>query len=274
MSHKKSRSQNMPTATPKNASPPSPADTSSAPLSPPPAPRRIWTMLLAAGIVIGGFAIGLEVGFHHPAAAMPNITTRSATGIDHKTGTPHPHFTTPFTAGQYAPLTAAVRTLNGTPAHLARGKRGTIVIAMASWCLFCGYEDKWALPPLMAQPGVVLDVVDVSPLSGIADPGPQSPPFSGHDGSGTAINTKQMEQVMRQYVARFGTLQHAHVYVATAATRKKWHVTSFPSIAFINAKGLITVNPPGALTQSQAAHDLKIALQSSATTAKEGEGHA
>ena len=135
---------------------------------------------------------------------------------------------------------------------------------MASWCLYCGYEDKWVLPVLAKTPGVVIDVVDVSPHGGIANPGPQSPPFSGHDGTGGSLTTAGMAQTMQQYVQSFGTLNapNVHVYVAPATTRRIWAVQQFPTLAFIGPAGRVAVLPAGAQTRHQAQADLTQTLAS------------
>jgi hypothetical protein len=153
-------------------------------------------------------------------------------------------------------------TLTGQPATLARGSKGTIIMAMASWCLYCGYEDKWVLPHLAQQPGVAIDIVDVSPQGGIADPGPQSPPFSGHDGVGSPESVSQMETTMQQYVKTFGTLSRIHVYIAPTSVQNAWHISSFPTLGFVNANGRFTDTPPGALTLSQAQQALQSDLSS------------
>nr|WP_172684491.1 hypothetical protein [Sulfobacillus thermotolerans] len=137
-------------------------------------------------------------------------------------------------------------------------------MAMASWCLFCGYDDKWVLPILAKTPGVTVDIVDVSPQGGIADAGPQSPAFSGHDGQGGPLTVTGMETTMQHYVTAFGTLSapNIHVYVAPQTTQSAWHIQSFPTLAFIGPSGKVVVAPNGAQTLSQAQSDLHQALQS------------
>lgn len=245
------------------------------PSSPPPNPpngsglsvstKWITAAAIAAGLgfVGGGFALGIWAGLStHSTAATATATTSAATP-----SRPSASGTTsgdPFAVGQAAPFSATVLTLHNHPTHLARGSRGTVIMAMASWCLYCGYEDKWVLPMLAKTPGVAVDIIDVSPQGGIADPGPQSPPFSGHDGVGGPLSVPQMETTMQQYVKTFGTLSapNIHVYVATAAVQSAWHVNSFPTLGFVNAQGRFTNAPPGALTLSQAQQTLKQALSS------------
>ncbi|MCY0865272.1 MAG: hypothetical protein OWQ57_10000 [Sulfobacillus sp.] len=210
------------------------------------------------GMASFGYALGLTM--NRPvstAGAAPSTPTPTPGGTPAATG--------PFVVGHSFPFQAAVETLSGTPTHLAHGSRATIVMAMASWCLFCSYEDKYVLPALAKTPGVAIDIVDVSPQGGIADPGPESPPFSGHDGTGGPLTLTGMEYTMRQYVATYGTLAapNIHVYVAPPATQTAWNVQAFPTLAFVNAQGRIVVAPPGALTVSQAQSALQQTLQAS-----------
>lgn len=169
---------------------------------------------------------------------------------------------TPFVVGRSAPWAAPVETLTGQQTTLAQGSKGTVIMAMASWCLYCGYEDKWVLPVLAKTPGVVIDIVDVSPQGGIADPGPQSPAFSGHDGQGGPLTVAGMESTMQQYKKTFGTLNasNIHLYVAPQSTQSAWNIQSFPTLAFANASGKVVVAPAGAQTISQAQSDLQQAL--------------
>ena len=163
----------------------------------------------------------------------------------------------PFHTGRTVDWRQPVLTLAGHRATLARGSRATIIMGMASWCLYCGYEDRWVLPTLAREPGVVVDIVDVSPHGGIADPGPESPPFHGHDGQGGPMTASGMEQTMRQYARTYHLAGAAlHVYVAPAATQKLWAVPSFPALAFVNRQGVVVVSPAGAQTLSEARADL------------------
>lgn len=135
-------------------------------------------------------------------------------------------------------------------------------MGMASWCLYCGYEDRWVLPALARTPGVTVDIVDVSPQGGIADPGPESPPFHGHDGHGGPLTAQGMEQTMRQYVRAYHLTGAAiHVYVAPAATQKTWAVQSFPALAFVNWQGVVAVSSAGAQALPQARTDLAQTLR-------------
>lgn len=224
--------------------------------------KWITALAVAAGLgfIGGGFALGIWAGLStHPTATA---TTSATTPVSSSAGgTPSGD---PFVVGQTAPFSTTVLTLHNQPTQLARGSRGTVIIAMASWCLYCGYEDKWVMPALAKTPGVAIDIVDVSPQGGIADPGPQNPPFSGHDGVGGTLSVPQMETTMQQYVKTFGTLSAAniHVYVAPAAVQSAWHVNSFPTLGFVNAKGRFVDAPPGALTIAQAQQTLQQTVSS------------
>lgn len=162
-----------------------------------------------------------------------------------------------FTVNHSAPWSTPLDTLTGQSGHLVRGTKGTLVVEMASWCLYCGYTDKYIVPVIARMPGVAVDVVDVSTQGGIANPGPANPPFSGHDGQGGPITTAQMETTMQQYVRTYGTLGQAHVFVAPSATRTAWAVQSFPTLTWINAAGTVVSSSPGALTLAQAQAEAK-----------------
>lgn len=229
-------------------------------------------IMLAAGVgfLSGGFTLGVLAG--HGFA--PTVTTSGSgstitpttTGTGTGSGTPTTGgtsgSTSPFAVGSAFNFNTPVETLTGHQTTLAQGSKGTVIMAMASWCLYCGYEDKWVLPVLAKTPGVVIDIVDVSPQGGIANPGPQSPAFSGHDGQGGPLTVAGMESTMTQYKKTFGTLNAAniHVYVAPQSTQTAWNIQSFPTLAFANAQGKVVVAPGGAQTLSQAQSDLQQAL--------------
>ena len=228
------------------------------------ATKEVAVLGAALALTVGSFG-GYLVGGHGGAYAAPATTTTTPTttpsggsagsggGSGSGTGTGGtPSTTSAFTAGHAAPWSTSLETLTGQPAHLVRGTKGTLVVEMASWCLFCGYTDKYIVPVIAAMPGVAVDVVDVSPQGGIANPGPETPPFSGHDGQGGAINTAQMATTMQQYVRAYGTLGQAHVFVAPSAARSAWAIQSFPTLDWINAAGKVVSATPGALTIAQA----------------------
>lgn len=219
----------------------------------------ILATVAGLGVLGGTFALGLSTGSSSAASAIagpvpPGTTTTTTTSAATPTG--------PFVAGQTMNFKTAVDTLQGQRTTLARGSKGTVIMAMASWCLYCAYEDKYVMPALAKMPGVVIDVVDVSPQGGIGAPGPATPAFSGHDGTGGALSVAGMESTMRQYVTTFGTLSapNVHVYVAPSVTQTAWNIQSFPTLAFVGANGQVTVAPTGAQTLSQAQSDLQQAL--------------
>ena len=151
------------------------------------------------------------------------------------------------------PWATVLRTDTNQITHLARGKKATIVMGMASWCHFCGYEDRWVMPSVIHTPGVAIDLVDVSSYSGIAQPGPKTPAFSGKDGVMRPATVRQMESAMQRYVRQYHLPPSIHVYIAPSAVQKAWKVTAFPDLWFINAKGVATQHTNGALTLAQMA---------------------
>lgn len=239
---------------------------------------RSWVLglggVVAIGLILGGFGLGVMM---HGNAGSPSATTSTTSGTTPTTtgsggsttptttgsgGTTTPTAGGPFAVGRTVNFHTAVMNLAGQKTTLARGSKGTVIMAMASWCLYCGYEDKWVLPVLAKTPGVTIDIVDVSPQGGIADPGPKSPAFSGHDGTGGPITTATMVSTMNQYKKTFGTLNAAniHIYVAPSATRSTWNIQSTPTLAFVGANGKTAVAPAGAQTISQAQSDLQQAM--------------
>jgi len=210
---------------------------------------RRWLMAGAGLALVGWMGIGFTLG----AWLAPKSVTPTAAPSAAPTAPPSPT-TSPWVVGQSAPWNAPLTTLTGQPTHLARGQKGTVVMAMASWCLYCGYEDRWVWPAFAkAHPQWAIDIVDVSPQGGIADPGPQSPPFSGHDGVGGSLSVTGMQAVMRQYVQTYHlAAPNIHVYVAPLTTQSAWHVASFPSIYVANSQGIVEQSTPGAITLAQA----------------------
>lgn len=230
-------------------------------------------IMLAAGVgfLSGGFTLGVLAGHGFAPAVTASgsgspITPTTTTGTGAGTGGAATGTTSgatgPFTVGSAFNFKTPLETLTGHQTTLAQGSKGTVIMAMASWCLYCGYEDKWVLPALAKTPGVVVDIVDVSPQGGIANPGPQSPAFSGHDGQGGPLTVAGMESTMQQYKKAFGTLNasNIHVYVAPQATQSAWNIQSFPTLAFTNGSGKVVVAPGGAQTLSQAQSDLQQTL--------------
>ena len=165
-------------------------------------------------------------------------------------------------ASQGFSLAAVVQSPTGHVVSLARGKRATIVMAMATWCHYCAYEDRWVWPRLADRAGVAIDIVDVSPYRGIARPGPEYPAFSGTDGVLRPTNTAGMAAALRRYARRdrAAGATRLHWYVAPAATRRAWNVPVFPDTWFVASAAKRIVHQTGALTQVEARTALAEAL--------------
>lgn len=210
-------------------------------------------------LVIGGGAFSVLLTGVAPtttvAAGPPPATTA--------TPVPSTSSSTAFTLGHVFPFASQVMTLSGQPTTLAHGSKATIVMGMASWCKFCAYEDKYVIPAIAKTPGIAIDVVDVSPKGGIAQPGPENPAFTGLDGTGGPLTVAGMEQTMSRYVQNYGTLSapNVHVYVASSATQTAWAVKEFPSFAFVNAAGRVMAAPAGGQTLSAVQSLLKTVSQ-------------
>ncbi len=154
--------------------------------------------------------------------------------------------------GQTFPWQYKPYALDGQRHPVQRGNRATIVVMMASWCKFCAYDDKYVWPVLAKTPGVTVDIIDVSPNAGIGNPGPFSPPFSGTDHIGNPINRAGMIAVMREYRAQFHLTQpNVAVYVDHQGLAR-WPIKYFPTVVFINQKGVISKISNGGLQLSQA----------------------
>jgi hypothetical protein len=93
--------------------------------------------------------------------------------------------------------------------------------------------DEWVLPNLAKMPGISVDVVDVSGFGGIADPGPESPPFSGADGQRNDLSTlTAMEANLRQYVDVYHLGSTSmHFYVAPSNAQAQWQIPALPTLA-------------------------------------------
>ncbi len=220
-----------------------------------------WTQRMTLGLAslaMVGMTVGFVSSLVGSAPAAPTSTVPAPTGaLADQSPATTTTTTGPFVAGQLMNFHQPVLTLGGHPTTLARGSRGTVVLLMASWCLYCGYEDRWVMPILAQHPGVAVDIVDVSPNGGIANPGPETPAFTGHDGTRQPITVHGMEQTMQQYSRVYHLTRHTdiHVYVAPVATQKTWAVPTFPTMAFVSARGHIAVAPSGAQTLAQAQQD-------------------
>lgn len=206
-------------------------------------------------VVVGILAVGaLVLGYRGLGSRQPSNRLAS--------GNPAPIHEPVLPASGFSWKYQAYALKTGHPAYLVRGSRVTVVMLMASWCLYCAYVDKYVWPTVLHTPGLSLNLVDVSPNGGIGDPGPKNPPFSGHDNETGAINVAGMRTVMSQYIARFHlTAPNVHVYVDPQGL-SYWNVQDFPTILIINAQGQVTrIN--GAITVSTARAEIAKALKSS-----------
>lgn len=199
--------------------------------------ETVLPSLLAMGLV--GYVVGTAV---HPAAAPTTAVTTPTT--------PSAPVTT-WTVGDRAPAGTLVG-LTDQPATLAHGAKGTVVVEMATWCLFCGYTDKYDVPQWARQPGWVVDVVDVNGEGGIANPGPQSPPFHGQDHVGAVEPAAQRATTLAAYAQQYGIAADAHFYVARSATSAAWAVSSYPTLITLNAQGVVTSVTPGSMPATEA----------------------
>ncbi|MCY0897587.1 MAG: hypothetical protein OWU33_01410 [Firmicutes bacterium] len=195
-------------------------------------------------VIVGVLAVGvLYLGYRGTTRSRPPVASRNLPSL-HEPKLPASGFTWGYQAYAIS---------NDYPAHLVRGSRVTVVMLMASWCLYCAYVDKWVWPTVLKTPGLTLDLVDVSNHSGIGDPGPESPPFSGHDNVGPVVGVRGMAATMRHYVSRFGlTASNVHAYVDPAGL-SYWHVEYFPTILIVNSHGQLMKRINGAINQSEAA---------------------
>jgi hypothetical protein len=123
---------------------------------------------------------------------------------------------------------------------------------MASWCLYCAYEDKYVWPQVaQSLPGMAVNLIDVSPQGGIGDPGPSTPAFTGHDNVGPPITVTGMRHTMLTYQRQFRLHEpNIHIFVDSTGI-SYWHVTTFPTFLFVNATGHLVQRINGALTASQ-----------------------
>ena len=220
------------------------------------ATKEVMVLGTALALLIGvgsGYVLG---GAGHVAAATGGRVAPSTGGSTAPSGgrgttggaSPTP---TAWTVGQGVPR-GTLDTLTGQSTTLARGSKGTVIVEMATWCLFCGYTDKYDVPQWAKTPGWTVDVVDINTDGGIANPGPISPPFSGHDNVGNAISRSGREQTLSQYAQTYGIRGDAHFYVASAATISAWNVQSYPTLITLNGSGTVTSVTPGAVPATQA----------------------
>lgn len=201
---------------------------------------NIWFVLIGAILVVwASIATGMVI--EHSLSPAPTATPAAGPSSG------------PFQVGKPAPLGSRLVSLKGQPSTLAIGHKITVVAAIGTWCMYCAYMDKWVLPRLASKPGVQIDVVEISPQGGIADPGPLNPPFSGTDGQGgRALSLAGMESNLQKYVRTYGIARSGiHFYVAPPQVQAQWNITGLPMIAVLNSRGETAVVHPGGMTLSQ-----------------------
>ncbi len=190
----------------------------------PAAPTRTAWWLAAAG----GILLGVLAGWYlsHRATAAASVGPA------------------PWVVGNPMPRGGVVN-LAGQHVALARGKQGTVVILMATWCLYCAYLDRYDVPVLAATPGLAIDIVDTDVGGGIAASGPLSPPFGGVDHFGLPETTAQERHTLATYARRFGILHDAHFYVALPAAQHAWAPSKFPTLVAVDPSGQVVDVHPG-----------------------------
>ncbi len=212
--------------------------------------RRIGSQSIVNGPILLAIAaiIGLVVWLtvkpvERAKAARPTVV--SPISISHL-----PPFHRPFVAGGIFPFQSSVDSLSGHPALLARGRRATVIMAIAPGSAVCGYEVQYVVPALAQMPGAVVDLVDVEPVSGIAAAGPQAPAFHGLNAAGHPISMIAMAALMRRYAQRYHLARYPaiHVYVASTQTQQAWGIHRLPTWGIMNAQGRVVIVPAGAVT--------------------------
>ena len=195
-------------------------------------PVWVWigVSILAIAVLVVGY-LGLAPAGSSPQSSPPASTVKA-------TLFPPSYRVTALTSGQQVAV--------------VRGPRLTVIMLMASWCLYCAYEDKYVWPQVIRSiPGVEVNIVDVSRNGGIGDPGPQSPAFSGHDNVGPHISVAGMRQTMLTYQKQFDLhAPNLHIFVDPTGLTY-WHMTTYPTFLFVNGTGHIVDRVNGALTRSQ-----------------------
>lgn len=199
---------------------------------------NVYLLIIIGVLIIWGLiAIGIVLGRNVLSAPPTAVQTTDSA----------------FKAGKAAPVKSPLLALDGKAATLALGRKATVVMGMSTWCRFCGYMDKWVLPGLAGKSGVTVDVVDVSPTGGIANPGPKRPAFSGTDGSGgTPMSVSGMEADLHTYTLQYGIANSGiKFYVAPASTQQRWSISVFPTVIVLNSRGVVSTEQPGAMTLAQ-----------------------
>ena len=190
----------------------------------------LMLLVFLLGLVFGAHSV------HHPVSSSPKVIGKSVNPTHRQI------------------LSPALFNLKGQIATLAQGTQGTVVLAMAPWCSFCAYEDRWVLPQMVSANRVIaVDVVDVSYLGGIASPGPEYPPFHGLDAQGSTRTEASARAVMRQYIEHLHIVHTGlHFYVMAPQERAQWSHQPVPQWYVLNSKGALVAHYEGALTAQQA----------------------
>ena len=196
----------------------------------------VWVVVGVAALLV------LFFGYRGLNPSSPSSPSRTAAKIA-EPALPASGFTWQYRAYRLGSL---------APSQLARGSRVTVVMLMASWCLYCAYDDKYVWPTILNTKGLTLDIVDVSTYSGIGDPGPKHPAFTGQDHPGPVVGVAGMNRTMEKYVSQFHLkASNIHVYLDPQGL-KYWSVSTFPTILLINRHGQLAARVEGALTASRA----------------------
>lgn len=197
-----------------------------------------WLWVLVGAMALAALAVGYG-GLGGTSSSQPV----RAQGTIHEPPLPASGFTWKYQA--YGLKT-------GRPAHLTRGPKVTVVMLMASWCLYCAYVDRYSWPAVLNTPGLHLDVVDVSSYGGIGNPGPKTPAFSGHDNVGRRIGISGMRSVMTRYIRAFHLARPNVSVFVEPQSQAYFHVQYFPTILFLNAKGQLVDRVNGGIDPAQA----------------------
>lgn len=226
----------------------------------------VLALLLVWAAGATSFVVGRDQGYTsaQAAAASAKAAEKAAAQAEAAASRGGAPSTGPFLVGHAAPLAATLLTPTGKPVRMAVGRRATVVMAMATWCKFCGYMDRWVLPSIARLPGVTVDVVDVSATGGIAHPGPRTPPFSGVDSQPTApLSVTGMERDLGHYASVY-QLAHAgiHVYLAPVTTQANWQIEGLPTIAILRPDGTVAKALTGGLPLSQFKADVRAVMAS------------
>lgn len=140
-----------------------------------------------------------------------------------------------------------VRVFTGPPLRwrtLRPGAR-TVILAMAPWCRYCAWEDRWVEPGLaryLGRKGIRLVIVDGSAKLGVATAGPIGQPGGGQDGVGPALTPSDpgyqtaVEASLAGYRHRYGVIVWAN---PAAHLKARWRLAEYPTFLFVNPDGLL-----------------------------------